>query len=56
MKTLVSVPQPLRPGSKNKDGVDYYVKSFGSFESLTGDAEFAQQKTAELVKTLLPQK
>ena len=56
MNTLVRVPQPLRPGWKNKDGVDYYVKSFANFESLVGDAEFAQQKRLNLFKTLLPQK
>jgi hypothetical protein len=56
MKTLVRVRQPLRPGWKNKDGVDYYVKSFANFESLAGDAEFAQQKRLNLFKTLLPQK
>jgi hypothetical protein len=56
MKTLVRVPQPLRPGWKNKDGFDYYVKSFANFESLAADAEFAQQKRLNLFKTLLPQK
>ena len=56
MKTLVRVPQPLRPGWKNKDGVNYYVKSFANFESLAGDPEFVQQKRLNLFKTLLPQK
>jgi hypothetical protein len=54
MKALVQVPQRLRPGWKNKDGINYYTKSFGSFEALASDTEFAQQKRLGLFKTLLP--
>jgi len=55
-RTLVRVPQRLRPGWKNKNGIDYYVKSFDDEASLTGDIEFAQQKRLGLFKTILPKK
>lgn len=54
MKALVQVPQRLRPGWKNKEGIDYYAKSFASFEALASDVEYAQQKRLGLFKTLLP--
>jgi len=54
MSALVRVPQRLRPGWKNKYGIDYYVKSYGNFEGLAGDVEFAQQRRLGLFKTLLP--
>ena len=53
-RTLVRVPQRLRPGWKNKNGIDYYVKNFDDEAALTGDIEFAQQKRLGLFKTLLP--
>ncbi len=55
-RILVRVPQRLRPGWKNKNGIDYYVKSFDDEASLTGDIEFAQQKRLGLFKTILPKK
>jgi hypothetical protein len=54
MRRLVRVPQPPRAGWKNKNRVDYYLKSFEEGDSLGGDAEFAQQKRLRLFKTLLP--
>ena len=56
MKALVQVPQRLRPGWKNKEGIDYYAKSFASFDALASDVEYAQQKRLGLFKTLLPAK
>lgn len=55
MRKLVRVPQPVRPGWRNKNGVDYYVKKFDDAASLESDAEFAQQKRLGLFKTVLPQ-
>jgi len=55
-RILVRVPQRLRPGWKNKNGIDYYVKTFDGEAALTGDIEFAQQKRLGLFKTILPKK
>jgi len=53
-RTLVRVPQRLRPGWMNKNGIDYYIRSFGDEAALSGDIEFAQQKRLGLFKTILP--
>ena len=53
-RTLVRVPQRLRPGWMNKNGIDYYIKSFDDEAALSGDIEFAQQKRLGLFKTILP--
>ena len=55
MRGLARVSQPGRAGWMNKNGCDYYVRSFGDTKSLGGDAEFAQQKRLKLFKTLLPE-
>jgi hypothetical protein len=54
MKALVLVPQRRRPGWENKEGIDYYAKTFDSFDALASDVEYAQQKRLGLFKTLLP--
>ena len=53
-RTLVRVPQRLRPGWKTKNGIDYYIRSFDDEAALSGDIEFAQQKRLGLFKTILP--
>ena len=47
------VPQRLRPGWKNKEGIDYYAKSFASFEALAGDVEYRATKAAGFVQDAL---
>ena len=56
MNKLVPVPQPQRPGWAKRDGFDYYVNSFASYDAMARDPEFAQQKRLNLFKTLLPPK
>jgi hypothetical protein len=41
-------------GWHTKDGIDYYVSSYGDIEGLARDKEYAQQKRLGLFKTLLP--
>ena len=50
MKALVLVPQRLRPGWKNKEGINYYAKSFASFDALASDVEYRATKAAGFVQ------
>jgi len=54
MKGVVRVPQRLRPGWNTRADIQYYTKSFASFEAMAGDVEFAQQKRLGLFRTLVP--
>jgi hypothetical protein len=54
MRGLVRVPQPLKPGWKRKKEVDYYLVSFDDIAVLRGDAEFKQQDSHGLFKSILP--